>query len=186
MVGFVEQCPHVQRGTRPRLPLAGRGLVMNSVWRGCPRAPRFSALLGLVTILGLLSGCRDTPYKIVPIHGKVTYQDGSLIPAKSVFLWFHPQVDPLKPNVHARPGIAELNPEDGTFACASTCEHGDGVVVGPHKVTVKVADESPTGAGSIPKTYADPTTTPLKIEVTRRNQEVVLEIDKPSRVAKRR
>jgi hypothetical protein len=159
---------------------------MDPVWRGRSGALLLTGLLGVVMTLVPLAGCRDTPYDIVPIHGKVTYKDGSLIPAETVFLWFHPQVAPLKPNVHARPGIAELNGEDGTFAYASTCEHGDGVVVGPHRVTVKVADESPTGAGAIPEIYADPATTPLKIEVTVRNQEVVLQIEKPGRVAKRR
>jgi len=159
---------------------------MDSVWRGWPGSAPVSRLFALVAVLLFLAGCSKTPYDIVPIHGKVTYKDGSLIPAGSVFLGFHPQVDPLKPSVHARPGLAELNPDDGTFAYASTCEHRDGVVVGPHKVTVKVADESPTGAGSVPPIYADPSTTPLQIEVTRHNQEFVLEIDKPGRPAKRR
>jgi hypothetical protein len=139
-----------------------------------------------MVVLACVAGCSKTPYEIVPIHGKVTYKDGSLIPAESVFLWFYPQVDPLKPNVHARPGIATLNAKDGTFAYVSTCEHGDGVVVGPHKVTVKVAGESATGAGSLPAVYADPATTPLQIEVTQRDQEVILEVDKPGRTAKRR
>ena len=159
---------------------------MNSVWRGCRGVYGGSGLPGLVTILVLLAGCSDTPYAIVPIHGKVTYEDGSLIPAETVIVWFHPQADPLKPNVHARPGITELNSEDGTFTSVSTCEHGDGVVLGLHKVVVKVGDESPTGAGSIPAKYADPATTPLEIEVTGRNQDVPLEIEKPTQAAKRR
>jgi hypothetical protein len=160
--------------------------MMDSVGGRCRGVLRAFGSVSPVTLLVLLAGCSHTPYDIVPIHGKVTYKDGTLIPAKSVLVWFHPQVDPVKPNVHPRPGIAELNPEDGTFALVSTCEHGDGVVLGPHKVTVKVSDESPTGAGAVPRIYADPATTPLKIEVTRRNQEVVLEIDKPRRPIKRR
>ena len=159
---------------------------MDSAWRGKLGVLWVCGRLALAMVLVSLAGCSKTPYDIVPIHGKVTYKDGSLIPAGSVFLGFHPQVDPLKPSVHARPGLAELNSADGTFAYASTCEHRDGVILGPHKVTVKVAGESPTGAGSIPPIYADPSTTPLQIEVTRRNQEVILEIDKPSRAAKRR
>ncbi len=159
---------------------------MNSVWRGCRGLYGGSGLPGLVTILVLLAGCSDTPYEIVPIHGKVTYEDGSLIPAETIFVNFYPQVESVNTKVHPRWGIAKLNSEDGTFAYVSTWKHADGVILGKHKVTVKVADESPTGAGSIPEIYADPATTPLEIEVTGRNQDVPLEIDKPTRATKRR
>jgi hypothetical protein len=146
-----------------------------------------SRFVGLVTILVLLAGCSgDTPYDIVPIHGKVTYEDGSPIPAETIFVWFHPQADPLKPSVHARPGITELNPEDGTFEYVSTCDHADGVILGKHKVTIKLGDESLTGAGSIPPIYADPATTPLEIEVTERNQEFELKIEKLGQAPTRR
>ena len=159
---------------------------MSLVWRGGAGVCRVSGLPGLVAILVLLTGCSDTPYEIVPISGKVTYEDGSPIPAETVSVWFYPQADPLKPNVHARPGQTALNPKDGTFALVSTVKYGDGVIMGKHKVTVKVGDESLTGAGSVPRIYTDPATTPLEIEVTGRNQEVVLKIEKPGPATKRR
>jgi len=159
---------------------------MNSVWRGCRGVYGGSGLPGLVTILVLLAGCSDTPYEIVPIHGKVTYKDGSLIPADAIYVRFYPQVESLSAKVHPRPGSTELDTEDGTFALVSTVEYGDGVIVGKHKVTVTVGDESPTGAGSIPAKYADPATTPLEIEVTGRNQDVPLKIEKPTQATKRR
>jgi len=80
--------------------------MMDSAWRGWLAVLRVCERLALAMVLVSLAGCSKTPYDIVPIHGKVSYKDGSLIPAGSVFLGFHPQVDPLKPNVHARPGIA--------------------------------------------------------------------------------
>lgn len=134
----------------------------------------------------VLSGCSDTPYDIVPISGKVTYEDGQPIPADSVYVWFYPQVDPRSAKVQPRPGVAELNSEDGTFAYASTCEHADGVIPGRHKVVVKLADESQTGAEAIPKIYTDPATTPLEIEVTEGNQYFELSVKRPSRAARRR
>jgi hypothetical protein len=146
---------------------------------------RDPGFLGLVTVLVLLAGCSDTPYKIVPIHGKVTYKDGALIPADTIYVRFYPQVESLSGKVHPRPGSTELDTKDGTFALVSTAEYGDGVIVGKHKVTVTVGDESPTGAGSIPAIYADPATTLLEIEVTGRNQEFVLEIEKPGQATKR-
>ena len=147
---------------------------------------RVSGLLGLVAILVLLTGCSDAPYDIVPIHGKVTYEGGALMPADTIYVRFYPQVESLSAKVHPKPGSTELDTEDGTFALVSTAKYGDGVILGKHKVTVTVGDESPTGAGSIPAVYADPTTTPLEIEVTGRNQEVVLKIEKPGQATKRR
>jgi hypothetical protein len=159
---------------------------MNSAWRACSGVFQVSRALVLVTIPVLLAGCSDTPYDIVPIHGTVTYEDGSLIPADKVYVWFYPQVDPLNAKVQPRPGIASLNSEDGTFPLVSTSKHGDGVILGQHKVVVKVADESRTGADAIPRIYTNPATTPLQIEVTGRNQEVELKIAKPGRAAKRK
>lgn len=159
---------------------------MRLVWRGGAGVCRVSGLLGLATILVLLTGCSDTPYEIVPVHGKVTYEDGSLIPADTIYVRFFPQVESLSAKVHPRPGSAELDSEDGTFALVSTAKYGDGLIVGKHKVTVTVGDESPTGAGSIPEIYADPATTPLEIEVTGRNQECVLKIEKPGQATQRK
>ena len=159
---------------------------MSLVWRGGAGVCRVSGLLGPVAVLVLLTGCSDAPYEIVPIHGKVTYKGGALIPAETIYVRFFPQVESLSAKVHPRPGSAELDTEDGTFALASTAKYGDGLIVGKHKVTVTVGDESPTGAGSIPAVYADPATTPLEIEVTGRNQEFVLKIEKPVQATKQR
>lgn len=159
---------------------------MNSAWRACSGVSHVSRALVLVAIPLLLAGCSNTPYDIVPIHGKVTYEDGSLIPADKVYVWFYPQVDSLSAKVQPKPGMALLNREDGTFPLVSTSKHGDGVILGQHKVVVKLADESRTGADAIPKIYTDPVTTPLQIEVTGRNQEVELKIKKPSQAARRK
>jgi hypothetical protein len=47
----------------------------------------------MATWLGTGAGCgtSEMPFDIVPVHGKVTYDDGSLIPADSILVAFNPR-----------------------------------------------------------------------------------------------
>ncbi len=131
-------------------------------------SPRIWPCLGLLSgmILTGVSGCGDgAPFDIVPVTGKVTYEDGSLITAPRVVVSFHPQVEPLDEKTYPRPGTAEVNSKDGTFSEATTWKYGDGVIRGPQKVTVESFDDMESPTAEVPQIYRSPDTTPLTAEV---------------------
>ena len=50
-----------------------------------------SALIAALVLFAGISGCGSkVPFAIVPVHGKVAYEDGSLIPADSILVTFNP------------------------------------------------------------------------------------------------
>jgi len=128
-----------------------------------------SASYGLGTAIACLfclAGCGGT-YDLVPVSGKVTYEDGALLPAEDnyVRLTFYPQAAPLDAMTHPRPATADVNLEDGTFSFASTHDYGDGITAGRHKVVLStiVAQVAPRG---VPAEYNDVATTPLEIDAS--------------------
>lgn len=129
--------------------------------------PRADVLVAVGFFLALvLEGCGGQPYGVVPIRGKVTYEDGSLIPAPKLLLELNSLEKKKDEKTYPRPGRAEINVSDGTFSNVSTYDYGDGAILGEHKVVVKAFDQN--GAPSyhyFPKEYSDATTTPLKIQV---------------------
>lgn len=113
--------------------------------------------------LASLSGCgRSEPFTYVPVSGKVTYDDGSLIQADHILLTFLPQANAVRPGVHPRAGNAEVRVEDGTFASATSHKPGDGLTAGEHIVLVQAFDQDMLATDAIPERYADPRTTSLR------------------------
>lgn len=107
-------------------------------------------LLIPVLTLTLLLGCSSKP-KLVPVTGTVTHK-GQPLTAGSI--WFHP----ADANQTEKPGCQLAL--DGSFAMR-TYPHGQGVPPGSYKVTL-----SPDLARRIHRPdYAEPTKTPLAIEV---------------------
>ena len=140
--------------------------------------PLFTALAAAFG-LALLAGCGSPePFELVKVSGRITYEDGTLIPAEGnyVRLTFYPQTPPLDPRTHPRPGIAEVNLQDGTFSIATTRRWGDGLTSGKHKVVVStdVLQVVPKG---VPPEYNDPDRTPLVVDTA--NQPFELKIRKP-------
>ena len=140
------------------------------------RVSRVVQWTAALAALALLAGCGGAPFDIVPVKGKVTYQGGEPIPGHRVEISFYPQVE-KKGAEHAKEGNAILN-EDGTFDYATTWKHGDGLIVGKHKVTVQALDENEVPTAAVPNKYRSPKDTPLEIEVTGGELEPI-EIDKP-------
>jgi len=121
-------------------------------------------LCGLM--LAGVSGCGDSaPFDIIPVTGKVTYEDGSLISAPRVVVMFTPQIDPIDEKTYPKQGSAEVTVKDGTFSDMTTWKYGDGAIVGPHKVTVESYDEMESPTNHVPQIYRSPDTTPLTAEV---------------------
>ncbi len=136
--------------------------------------------LGMAAIaLCGLAGCgADTPYPTVPVHGKITYEDGTPIPGHRVVAQFVPQVPPINKKDYPRPGWAELN-ADGTFEVVTTWKYADGVVPGPQKVLVKSLNKMEQPTGAVDPKYGT-LDTPLKIEITAGGPPLALTVSKPS------
>lgn len=126
----------------------------------------------------MLPGCGGNPYGVVKIRGKVTYEDDTLIPAPQILLEFVSQEKKLDEKTYPRPGKAEVNVADGTFASVSTYDPGDGVIAGEHKVVVKTYKDGVPVYTYFPKEYSDATTTPLKIKVGQQ-REFPIKVPKP-------
>jgi len=136
------------------------------------------AVAGVLAAMVLLSGCRREPFTLVKASGRITYEDGTLIPAEGnyVRLTFYPQTPPRDPKTHPRPGVAEVNLADGTFSCVTSHKYGDGLTAGKHKVVVStdVLQQVPKG---VPPEYNALTTTPLEADTA--NLPILLRIKKP-------
>lgn len=130
-------------------------------------------------LLAAILGCGGEPFDILPVTGKVTYEDGSVIPAKELRVEFIPQTPPLNAATHPRPGMAYPNPADGTFSAATTHKYGDGLTVGKHKVIVRSLDEMENETDAVPKQYRSMDTTPLEIEVASGKTHLELKVKKP-------
>ena len=125
-------------------------------------------------------GCGGgSPYKILPVTGKLTYSDGSLIPADQIRVTFVPQAEAIDQKTHARHGIAYLDEETGEFTSMTTSKYGDGATVGKNKVQIIGTDENGQPSKAIPRKYADPATSGLEVEVGPGKTHFELTIDKP-------
>jgi len=144
--------------------------------------PLFSDFL-LLCLAALLSGCGGgAPFDVVPVSGKVTYQDGSLIQADRIVVTFVPQDVPSAGKDAAAAATGDVNVADGTFSGLTTQKHHDGAIIGRHKVLVQSFETGPAGVGeptaAVPARYAKAATTPLEVEVSSGNRYFELGIDK--------
>ncbi len=109
------------------------------------------------TMIIAIGGCNREPFDHVKVRGKVSYEDGSLIPAKRLTVKFIPQTPSNSTAMTPRPGDAIVDAKTGMFDRVTSHTPGDGIVVGDHKVLI-------VGGGSlVPEEYTRPETTPLKV-----------------------
>jgi hypothetical protein len=115
--------------------------------------------LRTVVILAVaIAGCSDAkPYGVVPVTGKIVYEDGSLIPAEDMILNFRSMEPPIDAKTHPRTGMTRVNGQDGTFDYVTTYAHADGAIRGRHKVSISV------GANLVPQEFVSELTTPLVV-----------------------
>ncbi len=109
--------------------------------------------------LNTLSGCGNDPFSYVPVSGKVTYEDGSLIPGDDLQLFFYPIGGELNAKTHPRPGQAIIDPATGQFSEVTSHKPGAGLVPGKYKVTVYSREPN-----IVPREYTIDTKTPLEVD----------------------
>jgi hypothetical protein len=134
----------------------------------------------LVTILAF-SGCGGEPFAYVPVKGKVTYSDGTLIPGDRIMIRFVAEKAERSGNTVAPPADGEVNIQDGTFPGVTSHSHLDGVVPGKYRVVVMALVRGKFGeqpSTAIPERYRDSQKTPLVVDVTAKNQELDLKVEK--------
>lgn len=134
-------------------------------------------------LLATCGGCgSDIPFDFVPVQGKITYEDGSLIDADRILVGFNPvDFERDGPKVPP-PGQTNVNVADGTFDAVSSYRANDGVFLGKHKVTVVAfkgkREGMPAPSNAVPVKYRSVSTTPLEIEVTSSGQVIELKVTK--------
>jgi len=75
----------------------------------------------VAAVVAMTGGCgSDTPWSPVDVTGKVTYEDGSLIPVQSMKLYFAPQMPPKDKKTFPRQGSVGVNVADGSFRDVTT------------------------------------------------------------------
>jgi hypothetical protein len=138
--------------------------------------PLSMAALALGSLLA--AGCSKEPFALVKVSGRITYEDGTLIPAEGNFvrLMFYPEAPSLDSKTHPRPGAADVDLRDGSFSLATTHRWGDGLTVGRHKVVICgwILSEVPKG---VRPEYNDMTKSLLEVDTSK--QPFVLKIRKP-------
>ena len=83
-----------------------------------------------------ISGCGREPFGYVKVQGKVSYEDGTLIPASRIVVRFISQAPTPDRKITARPGDAEVHVKTGVFTSVTSHAFGDGIVPGEHKVVI--------------------------------------------------
>jgi len=144
------------------------------------RLPPCGALV--LGLLAALAGCGSEPFSFVPVTGKITYSDGSLIPGETIVVRFVPEQAAASGKDVAGAATGYLNPKDGTFSGVTTHKEADGVVPGRYKVVVLAVENGPRGqtpTQAVPPRYRSAKDTPLEVEVTSSEHDFPLTIDKP-------
>ena len=143
----------------------------------CASPVRKACGLQLLAVFCLLtlSGCwSDEPFEYVKVHGKVSYEDGSLISAGRLDLHFFRQGNAPEGKHWPRPGVAYVDIASGEFDSVTSHMVGDGLVPGKYKVVLGPAPLSPSVA---PPEYGNMNKTPLEIDTA--NSPFELKVRKP-------
>jgi len=113
-------------------------------------------------LVAMLAGCGGSDQGLVPVSGKVTFEDGP-VPAAGRLLFV-----PAEGAQGLRPAFASFD-TSGSFTVQSF-RPGDGLESGAYRVGVTCWKVQPTmggpaGVSYLPKKYKNPTTSGLKLTV---------------------
>ena len=139
------------------------------------------AVLGLILLAAsAVLGCKNDgdPFSYVRVSGKVTYEDGSLIPAHELILNFVPETPRLDAKTYPKVGLVPVDVATGKYGVPSTHKANDGIVSGKHKVTITTLSHTPISPKLVPKEYSDDKTTLLEVD-TAQPKSFELKVRKP-------
>jgi hypothetical protein len=141
-------------------------------------------MLWFVLLVIASSGCGNKlPYSIVPVHGSVTYEDGSKIPADILMIAFEPTDFESGEGKVPPAGQTEVDIGNGAFHSVSSYRANDGLAVGRHRVLVAAFRSGKNGRRipipAVPLHYSQVSTTPIEVEITEANQELEIKVAKP-------
>jgi hypothetical protein len=115
----------------------------------------------------LLNGCgKNDPFDYVPVTGKLTYEDGTLLPV-AVQLTFYPIGGSVNIKTNARPGMVTTEKATGEFRDVTSHRYGDGLVRGRHRVTLGGGNGRPLPDSVAAAEYGDPDHTPLEVDTSK-------------------
>jgi hypothetical protein len=113
-------------------------------------------------LLLLLAGCGSSgPFEYKRASGKITYDDGTPLPAGFKLLFIAQNVAPINGAI-PRAAEAVVN-NQGEFPCVTSYKYGDGLIPGKHKVVIQ-PERSQTNRSMVPKEYSYSETTPLIVD----------------------
>lgn len=129
----------------------------------------FSILTAGLLLAFLSLGCGPgEPFTHVQVRGKVTYEDGTPIPAHHLRVIFVAETPPIDKKTHPRPGTTDIYKEkspDGSFSWVTSHVPGDGLVVGKHKVQLDPRDANDQPLPKlVPEDTLNPKTSPLSVD----------------------
>lgn len=129
--------------------------------------------LTLMIIGSSTLGCGSgNPYALVPIEGKITYEDGTPIP--NLQLSFKSTEPPLDGKTYPRPTTTTIA-DDGTIEYATTNVYGDGIIAGEHKVIVQSRNAKMAITKDVPIKYGKEQTTPLTVNTAEMPFNILIE-----------
>ncbi len=151
----------------------------------CPVAIcQFFVMLCGALFLVSLAGCGSgEPFGYVNVPGKITYDDGTPIPAPHLKLTFIPVNPPPSPDpkMAAPKAKADVHNADGTIPADEITSHmfGDGLLPGKHKVQIIPFDDKDQPIpGLVPQEYRDAKTTPVEVDTA--SGELIIKVKKPA------
>lgn len=118
-----------------------------------------------VFVIALVGCGSDGAFSTVPVSGKISYEDGSLIPANSLSLRMRSLAADEDPDVTPRVGNVYVDVATGELTGATTYRQGDGIIGGKHKFSMNLS----VGQGRkltdiVPRDYISAETTPLVVD----------------------
>lgn len=123
-------------------------------------------------------GCGvQSPFQYADVAGKVSYEDGALLPVPELVINFHPQISSTKDGKFARVGSAVVDPTTGEFANAVSLKGRGGLVCGRHKVTLHLPGCQPLPPRIASADYGNPDRTPLEVDT--REQRFDIRVKRP-------
>ena len=127
---------------------------------------RISTATCLLPLLSIVfSGCGSgDPFEYVQVSGRVSYEDGTLIPTEKLRVTFIPQMQAIDGRTHPRAGTAYANVADGSFENFTSHLPGDGVVPGKHRVLIVALDKNEAISPLVPRKYSSGSQTPLIVD----------------------